>query len=479
VRIRLTLRLGAAVALLAVVCAATTIAAGGTVATCSYRVRAGDTLSGIAQRFHTTVAALAQENSLDPNALLPIGLRLRVGAGSCSGAAAAPVAATAATPHDRATLRLMRALGVALQAPSLAPSAMAAIAVDLRSGKTIYALNAALPLAPASEEKLPLSFAALQTLGTGFTTETDVFGRGSFAAGVWRGDLVLKGYGDPTLSSGDLALLARQIRARGVTEVRGSVVGDESFFDSSRTVAGWKPSFYKTESPPLSALTVDRATLDGATVNHPALAGAILFTRALAAAGVHVSGRAEVGNAGRNAVRLGRVPSPTLRRLLGTMDAWSDNFMAETLLKELGARQAGDGSSSAGATVVTNALAALGVPGTGMRIVDGSGLSLDDRISAQALATILVAAWRQPRIRRPLYASLAVAGVSGTLRHRLPDGPGHGIVHAKSGTTDECSALAGYVGDRYAFVVLENGRPVDWVAAHAAQDRFVQLLAGA
>ena len=137
------------------------------------------------------------------------------------------------------------------------------------------------------------------------------------------------------------------VRARGITTVTGDVVGDESYFDTARTVAGWKPSFAKAESPLLSALVVDRGLLDGVAVDHPALAAAILFTRALEAAGVSVSGTPGVGRApASTAVELTRRASPPLTALLSQMDTWSDNFIAEMLLKELGARLAGQGAAA-------------------------------------------------------------------------------------------------------------------------------------
>ena len=79
---------------------------------------------------------------------------------------------------------------------------------------------------------------------------------------------------------------------------------------------------------------------------------------------------------------------------------------------------------------------------------------------------------------RPLVRdSLAVAGVSGTLEHRLQVRPALGLVRAKTGTTSIASALSGYVGARYAFVVVQNGSPINSWVARAAQDRFVQALA--
>jgi D-alanyl-D-alanine carboxypeptidase/D-alanyl-D-alanine-endopeptidase (penicillin-binding protein 4) len=114
-----------------------------------------------------------------------------------------------------------------------------------------------------------------------------------------------------------------------------------------------------------------------------------------------------------------------------------------------------------------------------VRIVDGSGLSGSDRLTARAVADLLADVWRDPALRRALWGALPVAGRNGTLANRLRKGPAHGVVRAKTGTTDEASALSGYVGDRYAFAVLQNGRPVSWTWARKAQDRFVTVLAAA
>src|SRR5207249_10896406 len=117
------------------------------------------------------------------------------------------------------------------------------------------------------------------------------------------------------------------------------------------------------------------------------------------------------------------------------------------------------------------------VPLAGVRIVDASGLSLLDRVTPRALVALLLAAEQDPSIRGPFLASLSVAGISGTLRDRLERRPVRGQVIAKTGTTNEASALAGFVRRRYAFAVLQNGSPVAWWSARVAQDRFVTLLA--
>ena len=173
--------------------------------------------------------------------------------------------------------RLDRALAV----PHVSLAASAAFAIDLDTGEAVYSRNASLPLLPASNEKLAVTYAALTALGPSFQIETDVLGSGQQVGTTWQGDLVLKGYGDPTLSSGDLSLLAQQIHAAGIARVTGRIVADECWFDARRTAPGWKAAFYIEESPPLSALIVDRGVVGRFTSHDPALAaGATLPRRA-------------------------------------------------------------------------------------------------------------------------------------------------------------------------------------------------------
>ena len=385
----------------------------------------------------------------------------------------------ACTCPAAAAASLQSSLERALRVPYVSLSATGAVVVDLSTGTTVYSRNGSLPLIPASNEKIAVTYAALTALGSGFTIETDALGEGRQAGTTWLGDLVLKGYGDPTLSSSDLADLARQVRAAGITRVSGRVLGDESWFDSRRTAAGWKAAFYLNESPPLSALIVDRGRVGRYTSRDPALAAAQLFRAALIRVGVHVSGAAAHGAADEAAAPLGEVDSPTLGAIVRWMDRVSDNFTAEMLVKELGAVQSGRGTTAAGVGVITGLLAEAGVPLAGVRLVDGSGLSLLDRLTPNALVSLLSVMWNDDDVRLELLSSLPVAGRTGTLHDRMRTGPATGIVRAKTGTTSNASALSGFVADRYVFSVLQNGYPVSFTWARVAQDRFAAVLAAA
>jgi serine-type D-Ala-D-Ala carboxypeptidase/endopeptidase (penicillin-binding protein 4) len=292
---------------------------------------------------------------------------------------------------------------------------------------------------------------------------------------VWHGNLVLVGYGDPTLTGADLERLARRFADTGVRRVEGRVFGDDSYFDSRRDAVGWKPSYVGIESRPLSALSV--AGLQFAGPDGSAAAAARALADALRARGIAVTGPAGAGKAPADAFPIAFDLSQKLRNVVPRMNADSDNFVAEMVLKGLGATSAHPGSTAAGARVVRSTLREAGVRLSGVRIADGSGLSRFDRTTAEALADILRAGATDRRFGNVFVSSLAVAGVSGTLRSRLATRPTRGRIHAKTGTTNRSSALAGLVGRRYVFAIVQNGYPVPYWSARAAQDRFVTVLA--
>ncbi|HEY7003781.1 MAG TPA: D-alanyl-D-alanine carboxypeptidase/D-alanyl-D-alanine-endopeptidase [Gaiellaceae bacterium] len=367
----------------------------------------------------------------------------------------------------------------ALQTRGVSGSLTGATVYDLARSRFVYRHNAGRALKPASNEKLPVAVSALSVLGPRFRIPTELTAEGRLApGGVWHGRLVLKGYGDPSLTTADIVKLARSVTKAGITHITGAVVGNAGYFDTVRTAPGWKPSYYKNESPPLSALIVNRAHFNGYMASNPALAGAKLLRAELRDLGVRVDGRAKAGTGkGVSVTSLRTVESPALKWLVRTMDRQSDNFYAEMLLKQLGARAGRGGTTSAGVRVVRKELRRRGVPLGGVTLADGSGLSAYDRLSAKAVTLLLVSASSDAGIGKPFVGSLAVAGVSGTLVDRMTSGPAHGNVRAKTGTTDSASALSGYVRKRYVFSILMNGSPIPWWYARQAQDRFAQVLA--
>lgn len=384
-----------------------------------------------------------------------------------------------AAPAGAAQPGLSSRLAKALAVPHVDPARTAALAVDLRTGEVVFQRNAQLSLVPASNQKLSVAYAALDRLGPGYRFQTEVVGTGTLVGDVWNGDLWLRGFGDPTLRVRDLDALAADVAAWGIRRVTGAVVADESWFDAKRTAPGWRPSFYIEESPPLSALVVDRGWYRGRTSPNPALAAGSLLRAALEAKGVSVARRTRSGVLTTEGLPLAQDVSEPLAKIVRFMGRESDNFRAEMVVKQLGALYAERGTTSAGTRVVRESLAEAGVPLAGVRLADGSGLSRLDRLTAAAVVALLEAGLAQGELRDAFLGSLAVAGVDGTLEDRLRTRPARGLVIAKTGTTRVASALSGFVRDRYVFAILQNGSPVSAHWSRVAQDRFAAALAAA
>ena len=238
--------------------------------------------------------------------------------------------------------------------------------VDLVTGRAIYSEDASVPRIPASVEKLYTTAAALEHFRPQGTIPTDVLGAAAVdpATGVLAGDLYLRGNGDPSFGAKAAGLLADILIERtGITEVDGRVIGDETVFDGLRgpPSEGFRTSSYVG---PLSALTFNR----GFTGKRrplfqasPPLFAAKAFTAALRRRGVAVRRSARAGATPATAVALAGLNSPALQNLVASMNVPSDNFIAETLIKALGARFGSGGTTTAGAAVVRDTAARLGV----------------------------------------------------------------------------------------------------------------------
>jgi D-alanyl-D-alanine carboxypeptidase/D-alanyl-D-alanine-endopeptidase (penicillin-binding protein 4) len=190
---------------------------------------------------------------------------------------------------------------------------------------------------------------------------------------------------------------------------------------------------------------------------------------------VAVRRAARSGAAPEAAIQLASVDSPSIAQLVTAMNLPSDNFIAETLIKRLGAAFGGGGSTAAGAAVVRASIAELGVRTTA---VDGSGLSRANRTSPKAVVSLLTA-MDESELAAPFEGSLPVAGRTGTLHDRMRGTAARDHCQGKTGTLSNVSALAGYCttrdGGRVAFAFLMNYVWPD--GARRLQDRMTAALA--
>jgi D-alanyl-D-alanine carboxypeptidase/D-alanyl-D-alanine-endopeptidase (penicillin-binding protein 4) len=377
---------------------------------------------------------------------------------------------------------------------ALAGPADGAYVYDLTAHQALFSERATTMRPPASVEKLYTATTALERMGATARLPTTVLGAGQLLpGGVWEGNLYLRGGGDPTFGSEQFidshyggigtsvtGLASQLVKVAGIHRITGSVYGDESWFDSLRG----EPSSNYGPDPflegTLSGLAFNRGE-SGSDSNPPTPHGPAGYAArelwaALKGDGVSIHGAPGAAVTPVGALQLAQVQSPTVTQLLGLMLPPSDNFFAETLVKDLGALYGGAGTTAAGASVVSATIAsALGIH---PHVVDGSGLSEADRTSPYQVADLLVELAATP-LGPVLRGNLAIAGHTGTLALRMRDTGASGRCQGKTGTLTGVSNLVGYCnaadGHTLAFAIFTDGIATE--TAHTFQDHMAITVA--
>lgn len=354
------------------------------------------------------------------------------------------------------------------------------------------------PRVPASTQKLLTAVAVIALLGPDLAYRTRAVApsppRGGAIDRLW-----VVGSGDPLVVTPEgsarrdvvpetrglprtpLTSLADAIVAAGVRSIPGGVIGDDSRFSTPRALPVWPARFLtENEIGPLGSLSVDGGFgMVGGRVTpapDPAVLAVDALTRLLQARGVAVGAPPARGTAPEGATEIATLVSPPLRDVVTEMLSASDNYTAELLTLELGQHTQGKGTTAAGLQAVTAELTQLGVPLTGITLVDGSGLSPQDRVTCRALVAVL-ALTRRPELRA-VADGLAIAGQRGTLVRRLVGTALQGRLRAKTGTLSGVAALAGLVdvGRPMSMAVLFNG-PFTQAAGMDREDRAAVAMA--
>jgi D-alanyl-D-alanine carboxypeptidase/D-alanyl-D-alanine-endopeptidase (penicillin-binding protein 4) len=373
---------------------------------------------------------------------------------------------------------------------SLAGAPSGGYVYDLTDEHMLFSTRADVLHPPASIEKLYTATAALARMGSSARLQTVVLGSGHLeASGEWVGDLYLRGGGDPTFGSrafvrshyggigASVQALAAQLVHDGVRRVSGRIKGDESYFDSLRgePSSGFAPDPYLEGT--LSALAFNRGETGSYRGRHaPAEYAAHELALALRADHVAVSAKAAAASTPTGAATLASASSPTLSQLLARMLPPSDNFFAEALVKDLGARFGAAGTTAAGASVVRSTIASL--LGVHPHVVDGSGLSREDLTAPEQVVTLLRYLSANP-LGAGIRSALAVAGHTGTLSTRMLHSAAAGRCRAKTGTLTGVSNLAGFCeaanGHLVAFAFFNDAIAIE--TARTLQDNMAITIA--
>jgi serine-type D-Ala-D-Ala carboxypeptidase/endopeptidase (penicillin-binding protein 4) len=414
---------------------------------------------------------------------------------------------------------------------------------------TIFHHNGNALLRPASNQKLITSLAALYTLGPQYNFRTVVYRDGPIENGILKGNIILRGFGNPLLSVNDLRDFVESLHEFGINKIEGTVLVDENYFDTERWPAGWMwnfdPAYY---APYVSALAISQNTAAVHFVFNPEESDRITISVEPPTAYINIRYENQPDDSVYSALRLTRTadpgsntfilsgnPSPTpltrifyvsvkepalfagtlLSELLAsrsmidtilTMKAdslpdpvpliqintpidtvlqyfnkQSDNLTGEMLLKVMSAELNNTpGSRIDGARIVETVLRSKGIIHSPIRIVDGSGLSYHNLITAFTITRLLATVRTDPTLFPLFYESLTIMGTDGTLRNRLKDTLAQERFRGKTGTLGGISSLSGYAttlnGETVICVMFFQNFADDSALFRKLQDDIIKLL---
>jgi D-alanyl-D-alanine carboxypeptidase/D-alanyl-D-alanine-endopeptidase (penicillin-binding protein 4) len=403
---------------------------------------------------------------------------------------------------------------------------------EAENQEVILDINSKKKMIPASISKVATSSAVLENFPPGYKFKTQLLSSGEIQEKVLKGDLYLKGGGDPGFVAENMWFLVNHFKRTDVQKVEGDIVVDDTLFDHTRidpsrqaervdraydapvgamsfnwnsvnifvrpgTKPGEPARVYldpendyirlvnrtKTGSGSESTIVADRKedkNFNGDVIHvsgtigrnskevviyknitQPDLWAGYNLKSFLLQRGIIVTGKVRAGRAGESPKVLAESESRGIEQSLADMNKFSNNYVAEMLTKNMGALKTLPGSLDAGMQMINAHLVRLGLPADQYYFQNPSGLTRDNRISPFAMTKILLHLRNDFQIQPEFLSSLPIAGIDGTLKKRMKNGPGERWVRAKTGFLTNVVALAGYAGRKdgrvYTFTFIFNG----------------------
>jgi serine-type D-Ala-D-Ala carboxypeptidase/endopeptidase (penicillin-binding protein 4) len=415
------------------------------------------------------------------------------------------------------------------QDSTLRNASFAYLIYDATADSIIAERNPDLSLVPASTIKLFTTAAALEILGPGANYRTRLAYDGVIENRILKGNLIIKGGGDPTFCIGEQTMnrvfssWKNSLAKLQIDSIAGNIIGDARIFAEDYIPYTWtwgeinmgysaapsglsfngnlfslkfdptKKEFVVPEDSELAqaqpnsvflnqvavydaddelylvgfpdspAKTIRGTVKDGkhkavvvGVIHDPALVAATLLRKKLIENGINISGKA-LSTSGKDSLRasssgkpiheIASLSSPSVGSLVFTVNQHSNNFLAETLLKQLGVKKSGYGSTEAGIKAVYNFLKSKGINLSGFFMYDGSGISRYNAVTVTQLVELLKYMQDSP-VSEIFRNSLSVAGQSGTLGKICSNSEAVGKIQGKSGTMSRVKSYAGYAKTR-------------------------------
>lgn len=361
------------------------------------------------------------------------------------------------------SIRPQEAIDRFVQTKGMPAGTMAVLISDLSTGKIIGSYNADLPLIPASIMKAVTiaSLSDVVNVDEPWITHVDITGDID-DSGILHGDLVIRGSGDPTInnpswpSSEDfITEIMTALKEYKITRIEGKIIIDESYFSGESIPSSWAQGDLAHSYGTGSHAFNYRGNARGkSAVKDPAAVFGKELRGALASEGIGI-GDSQHGES--RPQRILSHHSAEMRDIMRSCMNRSDNLFAETFLRRFGKEKRGDGSTPDAAQIEMEYWENRGADMEGVKIIDGSGLSRANRVTARFMESIL-----REKGNDVEYASFfPLAGQEGTLSKFLADTPLDSYIALKTGSMNGIQCYAGYKLDddfapTHAVVIIVN-----------------------
>lgn len=420
---------------------------------------------------------------------------------------------------------------------------------SLDRGETLYEIRSKRLFIPASNAKVLTTAVALKYLGSNYRFATRIYTDGILEDETLKGNLYIKGSGDPKLVTEQLWLMVNELRNLPIKRIEGNIIADDSFFDDQKRIKTWikNPGAQAYEAP-LGALSFnfntvkvyvspgqkvgdqpriviepengyinlennaqtlrpgkrrrlivnrvdkkdhDLITISGGinlgqpraeyflNITNPTQYALNVFKSYIDLSGITFGGQLQQGKVPDDAEELHMHEGEPLALALRGLNKFSNNFVAEQILKTIGGDHLSlPGSTQKGLRVFEKYMKQLGYEPGQYSIHDGSGLSRQNRLSPKIIVDILRNVKDDLSIYPEFVAALGIMGVDGNVKNRMRKVASSSKARVKTGTLNFVSALSGFFqskeGELFAFSILMNDLKCSNERVKKIQDQIIQ-----
>lgn len=360
---------------------------------------------------------------------------------------------------------------------------VAVMVIDLKNGKTIAEYNIHRPLIPASVTKAVTIASLIEEIGIDYNYETPVYITGKICNGILDGNILIKASGDPSINSLSgpasndfITECIDALTKHNIVCISGDIIIDQSVFSGFDVPQSWqKGDLGRSYGTGSHGFNFENNCSGKASVTNPTEVFKTKFYRAASSANIKIE-HGDIKNVNGSTLLVCHKSAP-IDEIMRSCMMRSDNLYAEVLLRTLSMIKSGKGDTSDGTSIETAFWEKKKIPMDNVKIIDGSGLSRQNRFTADFLANVL----KKMSDNVDFVSFFPLAGQEGTLRNFLKGTSLDSYIAMKTGSMTGVQCYAGYkLDEEYApthvVVILMNNFSNRSAIKNAAEKMLLKIF---